>query len=163
MAEPTPLIDDTPDPGTQAEMQDGRVPVIIGGCIRLYPASASGTPRPQWHVDEGHHTIGINYANNNSNSSRPRIDESGFLVFNSYNKSPIVSATAACDETLSAAGITAGISNGTFLIRVRFYSSVLGRPLDLNVPADYAILAGPYNNIWVTIVRNETPGLPQTP
>lgn len=157
----TPVVDDTPALGTQAEMQAGRVPVIVGGCIRLYPASPLGTPRPQWHVDEGHHTVGINYANNNSNPDRPRIDESGFLVFNTLNRSPIISATAAMDETLSSKGILAGISNGTYLVRIRFYDTKLGRPLDLNVESDYARLAGPYNNVWVTIVRNETPGISQ--
>lgn len=156
-----PIVDDTPVLGTQAEMQAGREPVIVGGCIRLYPASSLGTPRPQWHVDEGHHTIGINYANNGSNEGRPRIDESGFLVFNTLNRSPIVAATCAIDETLSSRGITAGISNGTHLVRIRFYSSQLGRPLDLNSASDYAILAGPYNNVWITLVRNETPGINQ--
>lgn len=115
---------------------------IFGGCMRLYAAG------PQWHVDSDHHTLGIDPAVD------PEIDASGFLVFHTLVFNPIVSGTVASDETLTARGISGGISNGTHLIRVRLYSSKLERPLDLNNPADWALVAGQFCNLWITLIHD---------
>lgn len=115
---------------------------ILGGCMRLYAAG------PEWHVDADHHTVGIDP------TVPPDIDASGFLVFHTLDHNPIIAGTVASDETLTARGISGGISNGTFLIRIRLYSSKLGRPLDLNTPADWALVAGSFCNLWVTLIHD---------
>jgi len=117
--------------------------ITLGGCIRLYPTG------PEWHVDTDHHTVGIDP------TIDPTIDDSGFLNFWTLVKNPVVSATAAADETLVGRGIHAGISNGTHLVRIRLYKVGVGA-LDLSNPTHYGYAAGPYSNLWVTLVHNES-------
>lgn len=119
--------------------------LISGACIRLYSTG------PEWHINDGHHTIGLI-----DTSTQPTIDASGFLVFNLLGDSAeraVVAMTAACDETLTARGVSAGCSNGGPLVRIRFYADGIG-PLDLTNPDHWAILAGAYCNIWFTAVHD---------
>lgn len=123
-----------------------RHPEIFGGCIRLYDTG------PEWHVDEDHHTVGIDP------TVAPTIDASGFLTFWTLVKNPIIGCSIQPDETLTARGINAGLSNGTHLIRLRFYkegiSGANGAPLDLNDPIHWSRVTGPYSNLWITLIHN---------
>lgn len=134
----------------QSAVIDG-APVIKGGCIRLY---ADG---PKWHVDEDHHTLGIDP------TIDPVIDSSGFLTFWTESKAPVVAITPTPDETLVARGISVGGSNGSHLVRLRFYKDGVngadGSPLDLNNPVHYSRVSGDYSNVWVTIVQ-DPPAIP---
>lgn len=116
-------------------------PEIFGGCIRLYSTG------PVWHVDADHHTVGIDP------TVAPTIDASGFLTFYTLVKHPIIACSIQPDETLTARGISAGLSNGTHLIRLRFYKDGVG-PLDLNNPAHWDLVEGAYSNLWVTLFHN---------
>lgn len=133
-----------------------RRPVILGGCIRLYETG------PVWHVDTDHHTVGIDPTVN------PTIDGSGLLTFYTLAKNPIIGCSINPDETLVARGISAGLSNGTHLIRIRFYkdgiSGADGAPLDLNNPVHWSRVSGIYSNLWVTLIHNvEDPAPPEAP
>lgn len=62
----------------------------------------------------------------------------------------ISAITVSPDETLAGTrGIIGGGSGGNDRTRVRFYSTHIGRRLDLNDSKDYALMAGPYSNAWV--------------
>jgi hypothetical protein len=122
-------------------------PTIFGGCMRLYPDNHA-TPGPRWHVDEDHHTVGIDP------DVAPFIDpNSGYIHFYMLVKNPIIAPTAAMDESLTARGISAGISKGTHLIRTRFYKVGVG-PLDLRIAAHRAYVTGDYCNVWYSILQN---------
>jgi hypothetical protein len=122
-------------------------PTIFGGCMRLYPASHE-TPGPRWHVDEDHHTVGIDP------NVAPFIDPaSGYIHFYMLEKNPIIAATVAMDESLTAKGISGGVSNGTFLIRIRLYKVGVG-PLDLRRADHWALVAGNFCNLWITLLQD---------
>jgi hypothetical protein len=121
--------------------------LISGGCMRLYSTG------PEWHVNAEHSTIGLI-----DGTVQPTIDASGFLAFNLVygglpNSNPVVSMTAASDETLTALGISAGCSNGGPLCRIRLYKIGVGA-LDLNDPAHWAHVDGAYANLWITLVHD---------
>jgi hypothetical protein len=123
------------------------IPTVFGGCIRLYETG------PVWHVDADHHTVGIDY------TIPPEIDAQGFLTFHTLEKNPIISSSVQVDESLAARSIrTGGVSNGTYLVRIRLFKAPVGGgedvPLDLNNPVHWSRVAGPYNNLWVTLVHD---------
>lgn len=123
------------------------VPTIFGGCMRLY---ADG---PKWHVDTDHHTVGIDP------TVDPVIDDTGMLTFHTLVHNPIISGTVQVDETLAARGIFAGgPSNGTYLVRFRLWKAGINGndavPLDLNNPVHWGRVAGPFNNVWITLLHD---------
>jgi len=125
---------------------------IIGGCMRLYDTG------PEWHVDDDHHTIGIDPTVN------PEIDSAGFLTFHNLVPNPIVACSVSPDETLTARGISGGLSNGTDLVRIRLYKDGVnganGAALNLNDPVHWDRVAGPYCNLWITILH-DVPEVPE--
>lgn len=127
-------------------------PTIFGGCMRLYPASHA-TPGPRWHVDEDHHTVGIDPA------VQPQIDAQGFLTFETLVKNPIISSSVQVDESLAAKSIRAGgVSNGTKLVRIRLFKPALDGsgdvPLDLNNAVHWSRVAGDFCNLWITLFHD---------
>jgi hypothetical protein len=129
-------------------------PTIFGGCMRLYPANHA-TPGPRWHVDEDHHTVGIDSTPGLApEDGGPHVDpDSGYIHFNMLTKNPIIAATVAMDESLTAKGISGGVSNGTFLIRIRLYKVGVG-PLDLRRADHWALVAGNFCNLWITLLQD---------
>lgn len=119
-------------------LADGPQP--IGGVMRLYPDG------PKWHVDADHWIEGIDP------TVDPVIDSSGFITFHTLEKNAVISCEANPDETLVARDITAGCSNGTYLVRFRLVKA--GVPLDLNDPAQWGLVSGSYSNLWVDITHN---------
>ena len=126
--------------------------VTFGGCIRIYPdSSRANGVRLKWHVDEGHHTVGINPRKD------PVIDAAGFITFRFSSNTdpvPVIATSATPDETLVSRGISAGVSNGTHLIRIRLYDSKLDRPLNMNNRADARRVASPVSNLWFLGTNN---------
>ena len=120
---------------TSTVLPDG--PQFVGGVMRLYPDG------PKWHVDADHWISGIDP------TIDPVIDSSGFITFHTLEKNAVLSCEANPDETLVARDITAGCSNGTYLVRFRLVKA--GVPLNLNDPEDYALVAGSFSNLWVDI------------
>lgn len=131
------------------------MPTVVesGGCIRLYPADPTNTdnpgPRPEWHIDENHVTIGLF-----DTSRPPRIDSAGYLVIDLVNPDgsgvntwPVIRMDAEEDETLVSRHITAGPSNGGPIMRIRLTHKDLG-DLDLTRSDHYAICSGKFSNIW---------------
>lgn len=116
-------------------------PQTLGGCIRLY---GSG---PEWHVDNDHWIAGIDPTVN------PVIDSSGFLTFKTIEKNAIVSISPSPDETLTARGISVGGSNGSQLVRLRFYKEGVG-PLNLKNAKHWSYVQGEFSNLWILIVQD---------
>lgn len=127
------LRDQPQPPPASTVLPDG--PQFVGGVLRLYPDG------PKWHVDDDHWIRGIDP------TVDPIIDSSGFLTFHTIEKNAILSCEANPDETLAARDITAGCSNGTYLVRLRLVKA--GVPLNLDDPEDYTLAAGMYANFWV--------------
>lgn len=131
--------------------------LISGGCIRLYPASHA-TPGPRWHINPEHSTIGLI-----DTSTQPTIDSDGWIEIKLINaetdtpNGPVVSMTAAADESLAGLGVTAGCSNGGEIVRIRLVkvgTNGQPAPLDLNDPIHWSRVAGSTNNIWLTLVHD---------
>jgi len=122
--------------------------LVSGACIRLYSTG------PEYHIDPEHSTIGLI-----DTSTPPTIDSSGYLEIKLINSEtdvpngPVVAMTAASDETLTGLGIFVGCSNGGEIVRMRFYKIGVG-PLDLNNPSHWAMVDGPYSNLWLTLVHD---------
>lgn len=135
------LLNQPQPPPVSTVVADG--PHTLGGCIRLY---ATG---PEWHVDNDHWIEGIDP------SVDPVIDSSGFLTFHTIEKNAIVAIQPSPDETLVARGISVGGSNGSYLVRLRFYKAGVG-PLDLTKKEHLAYITGKVTNIWVTLTQNGT-------
>ena len=128
-----------PQPASDTVVADG--PQTLGGCIRLY---ATG---PEWHVDADHWIEGIDP------TVDPVIDSSGFLTFHTIEKNAVVSISPSPDETLTARGISVGGSNGSYLVRLRFYKEGVG-PLNLNNPAHWDYIEGEFSNLWIIVVQD---------
>lgn len=134
--------------------------LVSGACIRFYDTG------PEWHVNTAHHAVGLI-----DTSIQPFINASGWLEFPLLEKGlpnphPVVSMAAASDETLTAAGISAGCSSGTSEVRIRFYKTGIngadGTVLNLNNAVHYSKVAGPNSNLWVTLVH-DVPEVVQPP
>ncbi|MFY7870099.1 MAG: hypothetical protein ACOVQN_11380 [Exiguobacterium sp.] len=78
------------------------------------------------------------------------IDPKGYLTVRRDRVDSVVSIIADPDETLVARGITIGASGGGVVTNLYFYQN--GRLLNLANPADYALVAGPFSNAWITII-----------
>lgn len=74
----------------------------------------------------------------------------GYLTIKRDRVDSVVSIIVDPDETLSARGITIGASGGGVITNLYFYQN--GRLLNLAKPSDYALIAGPYSNAWITII-----------
>jgi hypothetical protein len=134
-----PALHEQPQPTpTSTVLPDG--PQFIGGVMRLY---ADG---PKWHADADHWISGIDP------TVDPVIDSSGFITFHTLEKNAILSCEANPDETLVARDITAGCSNGSYLVRLRVAKA--GVPLNMDDPDDYALAQGSYANFWVDIEQD---------
>jgi len=132
-------LHEQPQPAASSTvLPDG--PQFVGGVMRLY---ADG---PEWHVDADHWIEGIDP------TIDPVIDSSGFITFHTLEKNAVLSCEANPDETLVARDITAGCSNGTYLVRLRLAKG--GVPLDLEDPEDWDLVEGEYANFWVDIEHN---------
>lgn len=112
-----------------------------GGCLRFYD---SGVER---HTNSTH----VNNAITGFGEAGDGVDifdTSGRLIVKHKLYGPaIITVGAFPDETLSARGITAGISGGVGTSLVQLVQN--GVPLDLREDADYAKVAGPYSNLWM--------------
>lgn len=112
---------------------------IVGGCIRFTDTG------PQWHTNSAHVAEGMD------TSVAPEINAAGDLVVKMQTSAPVVSATAALDETLAGREVTAGVSGGVSDCRIVFWKGATR--LNLNLPGHYANLAGEWSNLWLTVVR----------
>ncbi|WP_233546971.1 hypothetical protein [Exiguobacterium sp. AM39-5BH] len=74
----------------------------------------------------------------------------GYVTIRRDRVDSVVSIIVDPDETLVARGITIGASGGGVVTNLFFYQN--GRLLNLADPADYAIVAGPFSNAWITII-----------
>lgn len=74
----------------------------------------------------------------------------GYLTVKRDRFDSVVSIITDPDETLTARGITIGSSGGGVITNLYFYQN--GRLLNLANPKDYAIVAGVYSNVWLTII-----------
>jgi hypothetical protein len=120
----------------------GPAVVVRGGCVRF------GAEGPYLHTNDSHQSIGI----------VPTLTiVSGMLHVDLDEPLPVVSVVAHPDETLTARGISAGISGGVGFVNVRFHLAGHG-PLYLNQPAHYEKVRGDLSNVWLTVLslRQET-------
>lgn len=132
-----------PQPPSSSVLPAG--PQSLGVVIRLYDTG------PEFHLDDDHWESGIDV------SQDPEIDASGYLVIHTKEKNAVISCEASPDETLVARGITAGCSNGSYLVRFRLVKIGLDgqpAPLDLNNPVHYSRVSGEFSNLWVNITHN---------
>lgn len=136
---PSTLRDQPQPPPVTTVLADG--PQTLGGCIRFYDTG------PEWHVDADHWISGIDP------NVDPVIDSSGYLTFRTIEKNAIIAIQPSPDETLVARGISMGGSNGSQLVRLRFYKAGVG-PLNLNIEEHYDYIEGNFSNGWVTITQD---------
>lgn len=76
------------------------------------------------------------------------ITTTGYLQINHTDLLEVGFASGNADEYLTNKGVTIGISQGFAYARLAFYSSKLGRTLNLNNASDYASIAASTSNIW---------------
>lgn len=76
------------------------------------------------------------------------VDENGNLHLDGAG-GQVVSMYASPDETLVSRGVQVGLSGGANNTVATFYSSKLGRTLDLNPGTDWKQVYGTYSNLWV--------------
>lgn len=117
----------------------------IGGCIRFTETG------PKWHINSSHVTVGFD------TSQDPTIDSTGRLHVVMTDTRPVVTTTAAADETLTARGIRAGGSGGVSALTIQFWKSGIngadGTPLNLNNATHYDRISDEFANVWLTVVK----------
>ena len=112
--------------------------MIGGGVIRFDP-----TEGIYLHTNKTHHSVGIESVGANAD---------GDLYVKRFSGGAVVSLSASPDETLCARGITAGVSGGGINSVIRLYNRA-GKRLNLNNASDYAEIASPTANLWVTYIN----------
>lgn len=108
-----------------------------GMALRFDPVNG-----PYIHANASHYPLGFTSATIDQNR--------GYLTIRRDRVDSVVSIIVDPDETLTARGITIGASGGGVVTNLFFYQN--GRLLDLANPSDYAIIAGPFSNAWITII-----------
>ena len=112
--------------------------MIGGGVIRFDPIDGI-----YLHTNATHHSVGIESVGANAD---------GDLYVKRFSGGAVVSLSASPDETLCARGITAGVSGGGINSVIRLYNRA-GKRLNLNNASDYAEIASPWSNLWVTYIN----------
>lgn len=108
---------------------------IVTGCvIRLYDTG------PEIHEDAWHDCTGADQVS---------INASGDLLIESSHSTPVISVTAALDETLARRGILAGATQGVSTTVVKFFDTQSGQAVDADDPA----VTGQWANVWMTWVH----------
>lgn len=113
-------------------------PIVTGCVIRLYDTGPE-IHDDAWHDCTGADTVGL--------------DAQGDLYITSSHATPVVSVTAAVDESLARRGILAGASGGVGWTEIRLYDADSGQA----VAADSSAVTCSYCNIWVTWVHAPAP------
>lgn len=108
-----------------------------GMALRFDPVNG-----PSIHANTAHYPLGFKEAYIDQNR--------GYLTIRRDRVDSVVSIIVDPDETLTARGITIGASGGGVVTNLFFYQN--GRLLNLADPVDYAIIAGPFSNAWMTII-----------
>ena len=112
-----------------------------GACLRFY---AGG---PELHTNSSHVNTAITGFGPDGDGV-DRYDAQGRLVIKHVAPGSAISTMGAMpDETLTARGISAGLSGGVGTTIVQFSQN--GTPLDLRVAEDYAKIQGNYSNLWI--------------
>lgn len=122
----------------------GNGAVASGGCLRLY---ADGIAV---HYNVAHVNNAITGFGEDGTGAVP-YDAQGRLIIKHATAGPIIGMSASPDESLVLIGVTAGLSGGSGTTVVQFVKN--GSPVDLRDPAQYASIAGPYNNLWLTWIN----------
>lgn len=115
----------------------GGLQVIRGGCVRF------GDDGPYLHTNSAHSSVGLV-------PDTLAITSDGLLHVDLDTSLPVISTGAWPDETLTARGVTAGISGGVTALNVKFYLVGHG-PLYLDLPAHYDKVKGSSSNVWLTV------------
>jgi len=110
------------------------MPIVVSGCAIRF---ASTGP---YALD--------NSAHHNTGAQSLTVEADGDLYIVQKVQAPIVSMTAAQDETMARLGITAGASGGAGVTIVRFYRN------GAFVRADDPILQTPNLNLWMQWVND---------
>lgn len=109
--------------------------VRVTGCVvRLYDTG------PEIHQDAWHDCTGADAVS---------INASGDLLIESSHSTPVISVTAALDETLARRGVLAGATQGVATTIVRFFDTGTGLAVDADDPA----VTGAWSNVWMTWVH----------
>ncbi|MGB6021665.1 MAG: hypothetical protein WBG89_04985, partial [Ornithinimicrobium sp.] len=131
-------IEESDNTSTNAEFRVERGSVCTadsGGVIRF----SSRWGYPQVHTNASHVAVGV---------SRAYVNTDGNVTIENTG-GPVVSIVADPDETLTERGVSVGLSGGSGETIATFYSSKLGRALDLNRGTDWKQVYGTYSNLWV--------------
>lgn len=110
---------------------------IRGGCVRF------GDTGPYLHVNSHHTAVGIV-------PESLCITDDGLLHVDLDESLPVVTTGAFPDETLTARGITAGISGGVNTLNIKFHLAGHG-PLYLDIPSHYDKVRGATSNVWLMV------------
>ncbi|MCT4795370.1 hypothetical protein [Exiguobacterium alkaliphilum] len=126
-----------------ADANSGLLPSVTGDSLTFSGMALRFDPvnGPYIHANASHYPLGFKSA---------VIDSRGYLTIRRDRVDSVVSIIVDPDETLTARGITIGASGGGVVTNLYFYQN--GRLLNLAKPSDYAIIAGPFSNAWVTII-----------
>lgn len=113
------------------------------GVIRFTPDDG-----PQWHVNSSHIPRGFD------TSIPPEILSNGTLRAQLLTSMPVAYATASGDETFTARRLIAGISGAVSHCNISISSRLFpGRIIQLDDPAEYALVAGEFSNLWLYLQR----------
>ena len=109
--------------------------VEVFGAVRILPEPEG----PTVLNDANHTPYGL---------TSVEITTTGYLQINHTDLLEVGFASGNADEYLTNKGITIGISQGFAYARLAFYSSKLGRTLNLNNASDYDSIAASTSNVW---------------
>lgn len=121
---------------------------VPGGCVVRFD---SATPRI--HANAHHRCIGV---------SSVSLSSDGHLQLRSSaeQRGAVVNVQADPDEALTTRGLVTGVSASPSLTVVRIYDTRLRRQLDLRTAKDYARVAGPTANLWLSWTKTTSrPGV----
>ncbi|WP_232819613.1 hypothetical protein [Exiguobacterium sp. TNDT2] len=127
-----------------ADANSGLLPSVTGDALTFSGMALRFDAKngPYIHANASHYPLGFK-----SVTIDPK---RGYLTIRRDRVDSVVSIIVDPDETLTARGITIGASGGGVVTNLFFYQN--GRLLNLAKPSDYAIIAGPVSNAWITII-----------
>lgn len=116
---------------------------LVSGCVVWFLPADDGLP--SIHANPSHQCAGVESVEVNTH---------GELLIRQHLKGqahflPILSVQLTEDESLVERGVIAGPSGGTGTTRVRFYSTLLDRKLDLQKSEDREVISCDTCNIWI--------------
>lgn len=123
---------------------------VRGGCAVRFNRAG-----PWVHANAAHRCVGV---------SRVGITGTGRLEIwmTPQQRAAVLNVQADPDETLTTAGITAGVSISGSQLIIDLYDQRLRRVLDLRRSGDRARIAGSYSNMWLSWTKTTTrPGSPR--